>query len=208
MVTIIDYGVGNLGSIKNMFLKIGIQFQVTSEPQKIQEATKILLPGVGAFDAAMSKLNQAALSPILKEKAAAGVPLMGICLGAQLLTEGSEEGVLPGLGLFAARCVKFKFENAGWKIPHMGWNELILKQTHSVLDFPSGDELPRFYFAHSFHFQTNDPTLVAGVSNYSYDFPSALAKQNVVAVQFHPEKSHKFGMRLLENFGKWNYEKN
>jgi len=204
MVTIIDYGVGNLGSIQNMFKRLGVESSITSEIIRIEAASKILLPGVGAFDAAMKKLESAGLVSVLVKKAKSGVPFLGICLGAQLLTKSSQEGMCSGIGLLNAECTKFEIDNQLWKVPHMGWSEVVILKKHPVLDFSTlPDERPRFYFAHSYHFKTENKTLEAGQTEYGYDFPSILALDNILAVQFHPEKSHKFGMKLLENFSKW-----
>jgi imidazole glycerol-phosphate synthase subunit HisH len=204
MVTVIDYGVGNLGSIQNMFKRLGVECTTTSDIKKIKDASKILLPGVGAFDAALKKLESTDLTGVLVRKAKSGIPFLGICLGAQLLTKSSEEGVCSGLGLLNAECTKFEIDNQLWKVPHMGWSEVIIIRNHPVLDFSTlPDERPRFYFAHSYHFKTEDKSIEAGQTEYGYSFPSILASDNILAVQFHPEKSHKFGMKLLENFSKW-----
>lgn len=204
MVTVIDYGVGNLGSITNMFKRLGIESVCTSDISKIEVASKILLPGVGAFDAAMKKLESTGLIDVLIRKAKSGIPFLGICLGAQLLTKSSDEGKCNGLGLLEAKCTKFEIDNQLWKVPHMGWSEVKIIKKHPVLDFTVlADEFPRFYFAHSYHFRTERKSIEAGETEYGYVFPSILASDNVLAVQFHPEKSHKFGMKLLENFGQW-----
>lgn len=204
MVTLIDYGVGNLGSIQNMFKRLGVACIITSDVKTIEAASKILLPGVGAFDAAMRKLESTGLTDILIRKAKSGIPFLGICLGAQLLTKSSEEGLCSGLGLLEAACIKFEIDNQLWKVPHMGWSEVEIIKEHPVLDFSIlKDEFPRFYFAHSYHFKTKDKIIEAGQTEYGYYFPSILTKDNILAVQFHPEKSHKFGMKLLENFSKW-----
>lgn len=204
MITVIDYGVGNLGSIQNMFKRLGVEYATTSDLKKIETASKILLPGVGAFDAAMKKLDSTDLADVLIQKAKSGVPLLGICLGAQLLTKSSEEGMCNGLGLLNAECTKFEIDNQMLKVPHMGWSEVIITKNHPVLDFSTlPNESSRFYFAHSYHFKTENKAIVAGQTEYGYYFPSILSSDNILAVQFHPEKSHKFGMKLLENFSKW-----
>ena len=200
MITIINYGMGNLGSVQNMLKRIGVKSVISSEINEIEKAEKILLPGVGAFDAAISKIDELNLRPILtymaKEKK---VPFLGICLGMQLLTESSEEGVLKGLNFVPAKTVKFKFpENSDLKIPHMGWN-LVTKKTESVLTKNFTDEF-RFYFVHSYHVKCDKPINSILTTNYGYEFDSAVQNENVFGAQFHPEKSHKFGMQLLSNF--------
>jgi len=200
MITIINYGMGNLGSVQNMLKRIGVKSFITSDINEIEKAEKIILPGVGAFDAAISKIDELNLRPILsymaKEKK---VPFLGICLGMQLLTESSEEGVLKGLNFVTAKTIKFKFpENSDLKIPHMGWN-LVTKKTESVLTKKFTDEF-RFYFVHSYHVKCDNPINSILTTNYGYEFDSAIQSENVFGAQFHPEKSHKYGMQLLSNF--------
>ena len=200
MITIINYGMGNLGSVQNMLKRIGVKSIITSDINEIEKAEKILLPGVGAFDAAISKIDELNLRPILtymaKEKK---VPFLGICLGMQLLTESSEEGVLKGLNFVPAKTIKFKCpENSDLKIPHMGWN-LVTKKTESVLTKNFTNEF-RFYFVHSYHVKCDNPINSILTTNYGYEFDSAIQNENVFGAQFHPEKSHKYGMQLLSNF--------
>jgi glutamine amidotransferase len=200
MITIINYGMGNLGSVQNMLKRIGVKSFITSDINEIEKAEKIILPGVGAFDAAISKIDELNLRPILafmaKEKK---VPFLGICLGMQLLTESSEEGVLKGLNFVPAKTIKFKFpENSDLKIPHMGWN-LVTKKTESILTKNFTDEF-RFYFVHSYHVKCDNPINSILTTNYGYEFDSAIQNENVFGAQFHPEKSHKYGMQLLSNF--------
>jgi glutamine amidotransferase len=200
MITIINYGMGNLGSVQNMLKRIGVKSIISSDINEIEKAEKILLPGVGAFDAAISKIDELNLRPVLthmaKEKK---VPFLGICLGMQLLTESSEEGVLKGLNFVPAKTIKFKFpENSDLKIPHMGWN-LVTKKTESVLTKNFTDEF-RFYFVHSYHVKCDSPINSILTTNYGYEFDSAVQNENVFGAQFHPEKSHKYGMQLLSNF--------
>ena len=200
MITIINYGMGNLGSVQNMLKRIGVKSVITSDINEIEKAEKILLPGVGAFDAAISKIDELNLRPVLtfmaKEKK---VPFLGICLGMQLLTDSSEEGVLKGLNFVPAKTIKFKFpENSDLKIPHMGWN-LVTKKTESVLTKNFTNEF-RFYFVHSYHVKCDNPINSILTTNYGYEFDSAIQNENVFGAQFHPEKSHKYGMQLLSNF--------
>ena len=202
MVTIVDYGMGNLGSIFNMFKKIGVQSKITSNKSEIEKAEKILLPGVGSFDAAMNKINELDFKELLNYKALEEkIPVLGICLGMQLLTNSSEEGVLPGLGWIPAETLKFKFEKEqNLKIPHMGWN-LVEKNKDSKLTEDFIDEA-RFYFVHSYYVKCQNDSNSILKTTYGLTFDSAIQNENIYGAQFHPEKSHKFGMNLLKNFSK------
>lgn len=199
MITIVDYGLGNLNSIQNMFRYIDVKSEISSDPDHIARATKLLLPGVGAFDAAMSKLDESNLIEVLNTKAIKEqIPVLGICLGMQLLTKGSEEGNLPGLGWIDANTLKFRFSTRE-KVPHMGWN-VVTKSTPSSLTH-SLEEDSRFYFVHSYHVQVAQQSNSILKTTYgSLDFDSAIQHNNVYGTQFHPEKSHKFGMKILSNF--------
>ena len=201
MITIIDYGVGNLGSMINMLKKIGAPAVVSNNPVDIAKADKLILPGVGAFDAGMKNLESLGLVQVLnrlvlEEK----VPILGVCLGMQLLSKKSEEGKLPGLGWLDADTTRFKFAgtNSNLKIPHMGWNQLTVCQAHPL--FADLEAVNRFYFVHSYHISCADPNNILARTSYGFDFTSAIVKDNIMGVQFHPEKSHKYGMRLLKNF--------
>lgn len=201
MITIVDYGVGNLGSIVNMLKKIGAKAQASSDPAVLRQAEKLILPGVGAFDAGMKKLNETGLVPVLNELVLdKEVPVIGLCLGMQLMTKRSEEGTEAGLGWIDAETVRFKFgpENAHLKVPHMGWNTLdICRQHPLVADL--GPE-SRFYFVHSYHIVCADETDVVAYADYGYPLAAVINRGNILGAQFHPEKSHKFGMQLLKNF--------
>lgn len=201
MVVIVDYKMGNLGSIFNMLKKIGVSTMVSSSISDIMSASKLILPGVGAFDNGMINLQQAGLISVLTEKVLVQkAPVLGICLGMQLLTRNSEEGSLQGLGWIDGYTARFRFssEQQGLKIPHMGWNTVVFKQG-SI--FSQGYEAaPRFYFVHSFHVVCDSEENVAGNTFYGYEFTSVIQKENIYGVQFHPEKSHKFGLRLLNNW--------
>ena len=202
MVTIIDYGMGNLGSIQNMFKRIGVPSEISGDKDKIASASKILLPGVGAFDAAMEKIAESKLLEILNKKALEDkVPVLGICLGMQLLTKQSEEGKLPGLGWIDGETKKFNFaQTPTLKVPHMGWNLINPVNSSPLLaDLP---EEPRFYFVHSYYVNVSDPRNVLSTTHYGHDFHSIIQHENIYGAQFHPEKSHKFGMQLLANFAK------
>lgn len=200
-IVIIDYKVGNLSSIANMLKKVGQRSLISDKPEDIETADKLILPGVGAFDYGITQLNNSGLSSVLNKKACEEkIPFLGICLGAQLLTQSSEEGVLPGLGWFQAKTVKFKFDPAETKlkIPHMGWTDVTIEHP-SPLTIGLEEEA-RFYFVHSFHFTTEHKEEILLKSVYGYEFVSALHRDNIYAVQFHPEKSHKFGLQVMKNF--------
>lgn len=199
MITIVDYGMGNLGSIKNVIKKIGFQSQITNKIDLIAQADKLILPGVGSFDTAMNNLKKLNLSEILIEKASCGTPLLGICLGMQLLSNSSEEGVEKGLGLIPGDVKKFNL-SAPFKIPHMGWNNVLYNDNCSLYKNFENFEATRFYFVHSYHFVCKSSDNIASTTNYGITFNSAVQNKNVFGVQFHPEKSHKFGMLLLRNF--------
>lgn len=199
MITIINYGMGNLGSVANMIKRIGHNSMITSDIQKIKSAEKIILPGVGAFDKAMEKLDKLNLIEVLNKKALVDkVPILGICLGMQLLSKKSEEGNLSGLGWIDAEIIKFKFEDKKLKIPHMGWNTVDVINKGALFDNLA--ESPRFYFVHSYHAKCENKKYIMTITNYGYDYVSSICKDNIYGVQFHPEKSHKFGMKLLKNF--------
>ncbi len=199
MITIIDYGMGNLGSIQNMVKKAGYAAEISSDAQQIAQAEKIILPGVGSFDRAMSNLKDLELTALVRQKAAEGTPLLGICLGMQLLAESSEEGVLDGLGLVPGRVLKFDLPS-GYKVPHMGWNVVEYDSNCALYRHFEAWEEARFYFVHSYYFAAETESDVAGKTAYGRHFASSVNRGNVYGVQFHPEKSHKFGMQLLRNF--------
>lgn len=203
MITIVNYGMGNLLSVQNMCKRIGAVCEITGDIDKINNAKKILLPGVGAFDAAVERIDSVGLREVLNAKALQEkVPVLGICLGLQLLTSSSEEGKLPGLGWIPAKTVRFQFPQPnGLKVPHMGWNEIhVVNQSALLNNLP---EEPRFYFVHSYHAKADDEKYVLARTTYGYDFDSVITNgDNIFGAQFHPEKSHKFGMKVLDNFSK------
>ena len=199
VVTIVDYGMGNIGSLINMFRRIGVQSEVASDLRSIERARKILLPGVGAFGAAMDRIDTLGLREVLRAKALEEqIPFMGICLGMQLFTRSSEESPgAKGLDLIPAQTVRFP-RLQDLKVPHMGWNEVTV--THpTALTHPLPPE-PRFYFVHSYYVKADDPTDVMLRCHYGQDFDAGLNHGNIFGAQFHPEKSHKFGMALLKGF--------
>jgi imidazole glycerol-phosphate synthase subunit HisH len=204
MITIIDYEMGNLNSIQNMFTYIGVESKIESDVDKIKNASKILLPGVGSFDTAMKNINESDLKEVLNEKALKEqVPVLGICLGMQLLTNSSEEGGLVGLGWIDAKTISFKDRiDKKYRVPHMGWN-IVNKSKESLLTqgFDELDEA-KFYFVHSYFVKVEDEENSILKSNHGVEFDCAIQKDNIYGAQFHPEKSHKFGMKLFENFAK------
>lgn len=204
MIAIVDYGMGNLGSIRNMLSRIGAESIITSDVDLIEQAEKLILPGVGAFDMAMQSLNERRLIPVLNAKVLHNrTPVLGICLGMQIMSRGSEEGTRPGLGWIEAKTIRFVFPSDGVKhrLPHMGWNTIRVQQPNDLLR--DNYEESRYYFVHSFHVRCDDPSLVLALTEYGgVEFHSMVVRDNIVGAQFHPEKSHKYGLRLLENFVK------
>ena len=201
MIVIVDYGVGNLASISNMFKKIGVTSVISSKKEDIMSADKILLPGVGAFDTCAQRIAESGLVDCLTRKVIdEQTPLLGICVGMQLLMDESEEGKLQGLGWIPGKVIRFRQDKLpeGMKVPHIGWAEVNEAKPSAL--FKNMHEEPRFYFVHSFHVQTKHEEDILLVSDYGYRFTAAVQRGNITGVQFHPEKSHKFGMRLLENF--------
>lgn len=201
MITIIDYNTGNLGSIKNMLKRLGIPSQITNDVSKIEQAEKLILPGVGHFDYGMKNLHNSGVVNMLNQKVLGNkTPILGICLGVQLLTESSEEGVEKGLGWIKGKTIAFDKNKLtiSQKVPHMGWTNIANYQ-HSKLFENMYDE-PRFYFVHSFHLNLENKKDCMVTVNYGYEFAAGIEHSNILGVQFHPEKSHKYGMKLLENF--------
>lgn len=202
MITILDYGMGNLGSVSNMLKKIGVRCIITSDPEEIRTAEKLILPGVGAFDTAIKKIEQLGIKDLILELAIEKkIPVLGICLGMQLLLDQSEEGTLPGLGLIKGKALHFKnYLRADYKIPHMGWNEVTL--SNSCILTEGFNEEFRFYFVHSYFVRVEESINSMMQCNYGVLFDAAIKNGNIYGAQFHPEKSHRFGMRFLENFAK------
>jgi imidazole glycerol-phosphate synthase subunit HisH len=205
MITVINYGMGNLNSVMNMLKKLNVATEITSDISVIAAATKIILPGVGAFGSAMEQIDQLGMRSILNEKALQQqIPILGICLGMQLLTRGSEESpTAAGLGWIAADTVKFQFSNAQIKVPHMGWSLTEMQGSSPLHEGFENDT--RFYFAHSYYVQLDNHN--KGIMTTEYGgtvFQSGVQDKNIVGVQFHPEKSHRFGMQVLQNFANWN----
>lgn len=199
-VTIVDYGVGNLTSIQNMLKKAGATALISSRAEDIDSAARLLLPGMGHFDNCMTKLEASGLRPIIEKKVLhEKIPVLGICVGLQMFMETGEEGVLPGLGWIKGKTIRFKPEKMQLtqKIPNMGWLEINAKKESRLLQNLDG---ARFYFAHSYHVHPDLNTDELITADYGYEFTVGIEKDNIVGVQFHPEKSHRFGMQLLKNF--------
>jgi imidazole glycerol-phosphate synthase subunit HisH len=200
MITIINYGIGNLASIANMIKKVGGKATITSDHKEIEQAEKLLLPGVGHFGKGMQNLKDGNFIELIKKKALQDkVPVLGICLGMQLLTSHSEEGDADGLNLIEAQTKKFDLKNfPNLRVPHMGWSDVAINKNSKLFD--GINEIPRYYFVHSYFVTCKDPANSIGRCTYGIDFDCAIQKDNVMGVQFHPEKSHRFGMKIFENF--------
>lgn len=200
MIVIVNYGLGNLTSILNMCKRLGIDAMISSETEALRNASKIILPGVGHFKHGMEQLISSGLKDVLDEQVMqVGKPILGICLGAQLMTQHSEEGNVEGLCWVDAVTVKFDMHaHSQLKVPHMGWSDVRFVDEHAIWkDLP---DAPRFYHVHSYHFNMLDEQYKSAITQYGYEFVCAFRKNNVYGVQFHPEKSHKYGMKLLQNF--------
>ena len=203
MITIVNYGLGNLASIQNMCRKLGIDSVITDRPEVIETADRLILPGVGHFKAGMDNLHASGLKPLL-DRLVLGErrPVLGICLGAQLMTRHSEEGDVDGLGWVDADTVAFDAARlGGLKIPHMGWTDVVIRSAGDPI-WARIPEEPRFYFVHAYHFNFRTEAEVSATCTYGYEFACAFRKENIYGMQFHPEKSHKYGMRVLENFAR------
>ena len=200
MIAIVNYNMGNLASVQNAFATLGKDTIVENNPTKFQEYDKLILPGVGAFGDAMEHLRERNMIEAIRAFAASGKPILGICLGMQLLFESSEEfGSHEGLGLIKGKVIRFdesKFEEK-LKVPHMGWNRMFTKE-HPL--FNGLDDMHYLYFVHTFHAHCDDEDDIIGRTNYGYEFTSAVAHKNVMGIQPHPEKSHKNGLQILKNF--------
>lgn len=200
MIAIVDYDMGNVASVANMLKRIGARDPVlTRDPDVLRRAEKVILPGVGAFDKGMRNLAEFGLLDVLNDAAMARrIPVLGICLGMQLLTHSSEEGDLPGLGLIDGRTVRFRFEaGSQLKVPHMGWNYVSPRRENALI---VAEPRSRFYFVHAYYVTCAEERDIIGTTQYGLEFACAVNRDNVFGVQFHPEKSHRYGMTLLERF--------
>ena len=202
-IVIIDYGMGNLGSISNMLKYLGTKATVSNNYDTIRKADKLILPGVGHFDKAIENINKYSLLDVINEMAMIQKkPFLGICLGMQLMCNSSEEGKLKGLKFINANVKKFNFpDNKELKIPHMGWNYILPQKNSNILN--ELDELSRFYFVHSYFVNCANKKDILNKTKYGNNFVSSFEHENLIGVQFHPEKSHRFGIRLFKNFLKY-----
>ena len=201
MITLVDYGLGNLKAFENIYKRLNVPISIASNAAELRSATKLILPGVGAFDWAMVKLNESGmretLDTLVCEEA---VPILGVCVGMQMLANRSEEGELDGLGWLDADVVKFKEveDSVGVSLPQMGWNAVSVQRESPL--FASLSEDAEFYFLHSYYFSPKNRNDVLSLSHYGNDFVSAVNSRNIYGTQFHPEKSHSWGVQLLKNF--------
>jgi glutamine amidotransferase len=201
MITIIDYKAGNLTSVKRALDHLGIPCRITADPDEVRRAQRIIFPGVGHAASAMAVLKERGLDTALKEAFARGTPILGICLGSQIVLSHSDEGDTTCLDLIDGNCPRFSLDDPALKIPHMGWNTVMATQAHFILkDVRPGDE---FYFVHSYYPQPKDEGHIFATSEYELTFPVAIGYKNLFATQFHPEKSGKIGLNLLKNFVEW-----
>lgn len=201
MIRIIDYGVGNIQAFLTMFKRLGLEASRARTVEELEGATRLVLPGVGAFDQAMGLLNESGMRPRLEEMVLAQhVPVIGICVGMQMLASGSDEGELPGLNWVQGRVKAFASTPASKDLPmpHMGWNDIQARPGHKL--FTGFEPEPRFYFLHSYYFDADDKADVAATAEYGVNFDCIVSKENIHGVQCHPEKSHHFGAQLLKNF--------
>ncbi|MDY0267889.1 imidazole glycerol phosphate synthase subunit HisH [Trichloromonas sp.] len=204
MIAIIDYGMGNLRSVQKAFEKVGFAAKVTADPAELQKAEKLVLPGVGAFKDCMDNLRGGGFIEPIRRHVESDKPFLGICLGLQLLFSESEEfGRHQGLGIIPGKVVRFpgdlRLNGEELKVPHMGWNQIRLRQDAPL--FRGVADGSAVYFVHSYYVIPDDPTVIAAVTDYGIEFCSAIRRDNVMAVQFHPEKSQQIGLRILRNFG-------
>jgi imidazole glycerol-phosphate synthase subunit HisH len=198
MISIIDYGLGNIMAFSNIYKKLNIPLNIVSNPDELMKAEKIILPGVGSFDWAMKKLSESGLRKVLEELVISKkIPILGVCVGMQIMAQSSEEGSSEGLGWINADVKKFQESNSQ-PLPHMGWNKVNPVRKNPL--FMGLDDDARFYFLHSFYFDQKDQPDLLSETSYQNSFTSSVNKENIYGVQFHPEKSHKWGEQLLKNF--------
>jgi glutamine amidotransferase len=203
MITIINYGSGNISAIGNIYERLKVPFKVANSPEEVLGSEKIILPGVGAFDETISMLDESGFRSVLdKEVLENKVPVIGICVGMQILAKSSEEGILPGLGWIdgVVKKIDKSLITVKPKIPHLGWNSIEVSRSNSL--FEGIDEEEGFYFLHSYYFECNNEADVLSRTFYGKSFASSVNNNNIYGVQFHPEKSHSNGVQLLHNFAK------
>ena len=198
MISIVDYQMGNLRSVQKAFEKVGVEAEITSDPEQLRKAEKIVVPGVGAFEDAIAELHRRSLVEPICEAIRAGTPFLGICLGLQLLFDVSHEGGrFEGMGIIPGEVVRFQ-DQAGVKIPHMGWNQVVIRQPVPLMK--GIDEGSHFYFVHSYYVVPTDQSVVAVECDYHQRFCAMIWRDNIFATQFHPEKSQHVGLQMLKNF--------
>lgn len=204
MIAIIDYNIGNISAVVNMLQRLGVVCSIATSAADVEQADRFILPGNGAFDSCMRNLHSSGLIPVLENQVfKLGKPLIGICVGAQMLGLGSAEGVESGLGWMDMRVERFP-ELLDLRIPHMGWNQVVpVQKDHSLVQGLAADS--RFYFVHSYYMIPKDPADILLQAHYGIDFAAGVAHGNLMGVQFHPEKSHRFGKQLLSAFANWAY---
>ncbi|MBN1889632.1 MAG: imidazole glycerol phosphate synthase subunit HisH [Thermoflexales bacterium] len=201
MILIVDYKAGNLTSVKRALDHLEIPCKITADGQELRQAERIIFPGVGHAATAMAALQERGLDTALRDAFRLGTPIMGICLGCQIVLTHSEEGDTVCLGLVEGVCRRFQLENPMLKIPHMGWNAIQVVREHPIMaDLAAGDE---FYFVHSYYPQPAAAEHVLATCEYELSFPAAIGYKNLFATQFHPEKSGRLGLRMLRNFSQW-----
>lgn len=199
MLIIVNYGLGNLSSVQNMVHRVGGQAKISNDPEEILRASKIILPGVGAFDYGVESMHALGIFTVLRELGQQGIPLLGICLGMQLLGKRSDEGTLMGLGLIDAEFKRFSFpQDTSLRVPHVGWNTVEIVKKNPFISLEENEV--RFYFTHSYHAFCHEEADVIANAFYGYSFPVIFGRDNIWGVQFHPEKSHRFGMALFKKF--------
>jgi glutamine amidotransferase len=202
MIHIVDYKAGNITSVQRALSHLGVESVITPDPDILRRAEKVIFPGVGQAASAMEVLHARGLDAALREAYARGTPILGICLGSQIVLEHSEEGDTACLGLLPGMSKRFVFSDPSLKIPHMGWNRIKIIREHPVLQGAAADE--EFYFVHSFYPRPEDPECVMAECEYGSPFPAVIGRANLIAAQFHPEKSGPAGLRILRNFAAWN----
>jgi glutamine amidotransferase len=205
VIAVIDYKTANIGSMMNMLAKVGVAARVAIKPQDLRGASRLILPGIGHFDTCARNLRELGFAePIAQMVLEQRIPILGICVGAQLLTRGSEEGMESGLGFLNAEVKRFE-SSPQYKIPHMGWNHVQPTHAHSLFLDEGGKTASdwRFYFVHSYYMNCDDSSVVLATSHHGRDFACAIGREHIAGLQFHPEKSHRFGLALLRNFAKF-----
>ena len=212
MIAIINYEAGNLTSVREALFKLGADVRVTQNPQEILQAERVIIPGVGAAGSAFNSLKRLGLDVVIHQVVARNTPVLGICLGSQIILSSSEENNSPGLNIVPGQVRRLHLENArspeGWplKVPHMGWNKIEWQRPHPVFEGLGSQH--EFYFVHSYYLDPDNKDVVLGRTSYGHTFASVLAHNNLVAVQFHPEKSGNPGLKILNNFLHWNGQEN